>query len=63
MIVSPTSATLSLINEQIAPLNGDHMEITKFTSKEDNNYKMVAGMLAQMVSEVREEAKAELNKN
>jgi flagellar motor component MotA len=63
MIVPSPSATLSLVNEQVAPLNGDHTEITQFASEEDNNYKTVAGILAQMVSELRQEAKAEVEKN
>jgi hypothetical protein len=63
MIVPLPSATLSLVNEQIAPLNGDHTEITKFASEEDNNYNLVAGILAQMVSELRQDAKVEEEKN
>jgi len=63
MIVPLPSATLSLVNEQIAPLNGDHTEITKFASEEDGDYNLVAGILAQMVSELRQEANVEAEKN
>jgi hypothetical protein len=54
---------LSLVNEQIAPLCGDHTEITKFASEQDGDYNLVAGVLAQMVSELRQEAKVEAEKN
>lgn len=61
MIVPPFSATLSLVNEQIAPLNGDHTEITKYASKQDSNYNTVSGILAQMVSELDQEAKVDVD--
>jgi hypothetical protein len=53
---------LYLPNERSAELHGDHTEITKFTSKEDDNFKMVSGILAKMVSKVRQDWIAEAEK-
>lgn len=47
-----TSASLGLPNEKISSLNGNHLEIAKYRTKEDNNYTRVSGNIAKMVAKL-----------
>jgi uncharacterized protein (UPF0333 family) len=48
---------LGLPGEKISALNGNHLEIAKFSSKDDNNYKMVAGNIVKIVKAEAEKKK------
>ena len=48
MIVPKESATIGLNEERISPLNGNHLEIVKFYSKEDVNFIRVAGNISKL---------------
>jgi hypothetical protein len=39
---------LNLSGEVTLPLNGNHLEIVKFYSKEDSNYAVVAGNISKL---------------
>lgn len=56
MIVHKDSATLGLPNEKSSGLNGNHMEIAKYPSKNHDNYVRVSGNIGKMVSKIREDA-------
>ena len=56
MIVPKRSAILEVPNEGSIALNGNHTEITKFSSKEDNNFERVSGILAIIVSKIRQDS-------
>jgi len=49
VIVAEYSATLGLADEVRVPLNGDHLSIVRYASKEDNNYRIVSGTLRGLV--------------
>jgi len=46
--VPQTSATMGVLNEKTSPLNGDHIEISKYESNEDDNFRRVAGNIAKI---------------
>ena len=50
-----TSAVLNLPSERTSALNGNHLQITKYESKKDNNYVRVSGNIAKMCSKVRQD--------
>jgi hypothetical protein len=54
--VDKDSATLGLPGEKICALNGNHVEIVKFSSKEDGNYLSVAGNIAIVIMAVTGES-------
>jgi len=56
------SAILSLVNEQIAPLDGNHTDIANFSSRNDGNFIVISQFLAQMVSKICEDAQLESNR-
>jgi len=56
MIVPSTSATLGYPKEIRHGLNGDHIGITKYKSKNDPNYVTVSTELQKLVSEIVKEA-------
>ena len=41
---------LGFPGERSAPLNGNHMEISKFTSVEDDNYISVTGNIMRLLT-------------
>jgi hypothetical protein len=43
------SATLGFANEIRVSLNGDHLAIVKFASREDSNYRSVSRTIANLV--------------
>ena len=53
VIVSKDSATLGFPRERSSPLNGNHLEISKFYSKEDDNYVRVARNISKLNESVR----------
>lgn len=50
------SATLGIAEEIRVPLNGDHSTIVKYSSEEDNNYRVVSKTLAGLVQAARNKA-------
>jgi len=56
MIVPETSATLRYPKEIRHGLNGDHIGITKYSSKNDPNYITVSTELQKLVSKIVKEA-------
>ena len=52
MIVPKDSAIIGLNEERISPLNGNHLEIVKFYSKEDDNFIRVAGNLSRLSNSI-----------
>jgi hypothetical protein len=40
---------LGFPSERYSALNGNHLEIVKFSSKEDDNYERVAGNISRLV--------------
>jgi len=52
VIVPEFSATLGFPGERCVPLNGNHLEIAKCVSDEDNNYNLLADELEALVSGV-----------
>jgi hypothetical protein len=49
VIVPRYSATLELPGEKTSALNGNHLEIAKFMSENDNNYVRVAANISRLV--------------
>jgi uncharacterized protein (UPF0333 family) len=47
---------MDLPNEKTCPLNGNHLEIVKYVSKEDNNFITVSGNIVKMSSKIREDS-------
>jgi len=43
---------LGLPNEKTAALNGNHTEITKYASKDDDNFARVSGNIAKIVTKI-----------
>jgi hypothetical protein len=43
---------LGFPGERTSALDGNHMEIAKFSSKEDSNYSRVAGNIARIVEKL-----------
>lgn len=61
VIVKQESAVLGIErNKRGIPLDGDHLEITKFSSQEDGNYTLVAGHLREIIEEILEERISEI---
>ena len=58
MIVPETSATLGYPKEVRHGLNGDHLGIAKYRSKNDPNYGTVSTELQKLVSKIVKEATA-----
>jgi hypothetical protein len=58
MIVPKPSATLGYPKEVIHGLNGNHLTITKFGSKEDPNFITVTTELRKVIAEIDKEAEA-----
>jgi len=56
MIVPETSATLGYPKEIRHGLNGDHIGIAKYRSKNDPNFVTVCTELQKLVSEIMKEA-------
>jgi hypothetical protein len=52
MIVPKESATLRYPKEVIHGLNGNHLTITKFASKEDPNFLTVTTELRKVIAEI-----------
>jgi hypothetical protein len=52
MVVPQDSATLGYPSEGRYPLNGDHLTIVKFGSKEDGNYRTILSELQELVREL-----------
>lgn len=52
VIVPKDSATLGLPREKVSALNGNHMEIAKYSSKQDDNFIRVSGNIARLVDKV-----------
>jgi hypothetical protein len=46
------SATLGLPNEKSSALNGNHLEISTYESKDDDNFSRVAGNIAMMIDKI-----------
>lgn len=55
MIVPEHSATLGYPKEIRHGLNGDHIGIAKYLSKNDPNYLTVSGELQELVTKIRKE--------
>lgn len=49
VIVPQESATIGLAGEMPAALNGNHMDIAKYSSNEDDNFVRVARRIAKLV--------------
>jgi len=47
--VPKDSGTLGFPGERTAPLNGDHLQIAKYSSRNDDNYIKVAGNIKRLV--------------
>ncbi len=52
VIVPKDSATLGLPGEKASALNGNHMEIAKYSSKQDDNFIRVCENIARLVHKV-----------
>ena len=52
VIVPKYSATLGFPDEKISPLNGNHLEIAKYSSKQDNNFIRVSKHIARLVQKL-----------
>ena len=59
VLVPADSAILELPRERTSPLNGNHVEIVKYSSIEDNNYSRVAGNIARLVAEINANRKSD----
>lgn len=57
VIVSQDSAVIG--GERSSPLNGDHVQITKYTSPSDNNFKQVSGNIWLLLDKIRSPIKKE----
>ena len=53
VVVPEYSATLGFPEEIRVALNGDHTSIVTYSSKEDNNYRVVSRTLVGMVRDAR----------
>ena len=58
MVVPKSSATLQYPGENTAGLNGNHLTITKYVSKQDLNFITIAIELHNLVTELVREAEA-----
>ena len=45
---------MGLVGERCSPLNGNHLEIVKYYSKEDDNYVRVTGNMASLIKRISE---------
>jgi hypothetical protein len=52
VIVPKDSETLGLPGERTSALNGNHLEITKYSSKADDNFIRVSGNIARLVQKI-----------
>jgi len=52
MIVPESSATLGYAKEITHGLNGNHLEIAKFSSKNDPNFATISNELRELVSNI-----------
>ena len=52
VIVPKDSATLGFPGERTSALNGNHLEIAKYSSKEDDNFVRVSGNIARLVQKI-----------
>ena len=57
MIVSKDSAMLGYSEEKSIPLDADHHDVCKFSSREDPNYRSVVSVLKTLVSGYLNEGK------
>jgi hypothetical protein len=58
MIVPKKSATLGYPKEVTHGLNGDHLTIAKYSSKNDPNFLTITTELQKLVAKIVEEAEA-----
>lgn len=52
LIVPRDSAIIGLSGEKPSALDGNHLDIVKFQSKEDNNYIRVAGAISMLMKTI-----------
>jgi hypothetical protein len=60
IIVPRYSAEMGLPDERCVPLNGNHLEIAKYLSREDNNFKTVAGRITVLIQSIEGRQASEL---
>jgi hypothetical protein len=60
-IVPKTSAVLGHPDEDSSPLNGNHIEIVKYASPRDPNYRTMSWKLSQIVKRVRSETQLQFS--
>ena len=53
-VVDKPAATFGLAEEELIPLESDHLRLSKFSSRDDINYKRISGKLRQWVKIVEE---------
>jgi hypothetical protein len=54
--VPPDSSTLDHPNQRARTIDADHMEMVKFSGKNDRNYEMVRGDIGELVMKTKEMA-------
>jgi hypothetical protein len=54
MVVRPESATIGVSGERAVPLNGNHVEIPKCFSTEDEKYVTISGHILRMYNGIRQ---------
>jgi hypothetical protein len=52
VIVPQSSGTLGFPGERTGPLNGDHLQIARYLSRDDDNYIKVAGNIKRLVKKL-----------
>jgi hypothetical protein len=52
LVVPESSAVIGFSGERSSALNGNHLEIVKYSSKEDNNYIRVAGNISVLQNKI-----------
>jgi hypothetical protein len=62
VVVPEYSATLGFRGEIRVPLNGDHLGIVKYSSRDDNNYRVVSKTLVGMVSLARRKGQQQVDR-
>jgi len=55
-IVPKYSVQMNLSTEKLVPLDGNHVEITKFADKSDNNYNTISKHIKRFVDQLEKEA-------
>jgi hypothetical protein len=50
------SATLGLADEIRVPLNGNHSTIVKYSSEQDNNFRLVSRTITRLIRDARNHA-------